>query len=100
MSKQEDYCEGWGQLYYDKMIKLQLIQQGQQNLVDSQVAEIAALKEEVARLREVVTNANGKEFHRFWLMRGKEFRIHGQTFNAGETDVLISMYAKPQEVTK
>jgi hypothetical protein len=52
MSEQEDYCEGWGPLYYKKMIKLQLIQQGQQNLVDSQVAEIAALKEEVARLRE------------------------------------------------
>ena len=50
MSKQEDYFEGWGPLYYDKMIKLQVIKQVQQNLVDSQTAEIAALKAEVERL--------------------------------------------------
>lgn len=56
MSKQEDYCEGWGPLYYSKMIKLQVVQQGQQNLVDSQAAEIAALKAEVERTLDHLRN--------------------------------------------
>ena len=63
-------------------------------------AEIAALKAEVERLREAVTNENGKEWYRFWLMRGKTMYINDAAFEAGETDVLVSVYAKPQEANQ
>ena len=65
-----------------------------------EVEELRIANAEIARLQEVVTNDNGKEWYRFWLMRGKVMHINDAAFEAGETDVLVSVYAKPQEVTK
>jgi hypothetical protein len=73
---------------------------GLAELADYAGRELAEKDAEISRLQEVVTNENGKEWYRFWLMRGETIYINGAAFEAGETDVLISLYAKPQEVTR